>query len=88
MRGQQFADFLDRFDDCVAEFLVLKMCAHSIDKSLPELFAAFFMNRFIADHGKLARARRHENEHGIAFARFVNTELMKFLLRRDKWIEA
>ncbi len=88
MRRQQFTDFLDRFDDCVAEFLVLKMRAHSIDKSLPELFAAFFMNRFIAHHGKLMRAGRHKNKHGIAFARFVHAEPMKFLLRRDKWIDA
>ena len=64
------------------------MRAHSIDKSLPELFAAFFMNRFIAHHGKLMRTGDDENEHGIAFARFVHTEPMKFLLRRDKWIDA
>ena len=88
MRRERFTSFLDRLDDCLAEFLVPKMRAHSIDKSLPELFAAFFMNRFIAHHGKLVRARHHENEHGIAFARFVNAEPMKFLLRRDKWIEA
>jgi len=88
MRSQQLTDFLDRFDDCVAEFLVLKMRAHSIDKSLPELFAAFFMNRFISHHRELMRARSHENEHRIAFARFVNTEPMKFLPRRDKWIDA
>ena len=88
MRSEHFTSFLDRFDDRMAEFLALKMRAHSIDKSLPELFAAFFMNRFIAHHGKFMRARRHENEHGIAFARFVNTEPMKFLLRRDKWIDA
>ena len=88
MRSEHFTSFLDRFDDCMAEFLVLKMRAHSIDKSLPELFAAFFMNRFIAHHGKLMRAGHDENEHGIAFARFVHTEPMKFLLRRDKWIDA
>ena len=88
MRSEHFTSFLDRFDNCVAEFLLLKMRAHSIDKSLPELFAAFFMDRLIAHHGKLMRARRHENEHGIAFASFVHTKPMKFLLRRDKWIDA
>ena len=88
MRSEHFTSFLDRFHDCVAEFLVLKMRAHSIDKSLPELFATFFMNRFIAHHGKLMRAGHNENEHGIAFARFVHTEPMKFLLCRDKWIDA
>jgi len=88
MGSEHFASFLDRLDDCVAEFLVLKMRAHSIDKSLPELFAAFFINRFISHHRKLMRARSHENKHRIAFARFVNTEPMKFPLRRDKWIDA
>ena len=86
MRSQQLTDFLDRFDDCVAEFLVLKMRAHSIDKSLPELFAAFFMNRLVAYHGKLMRAGRDENEHGVAFARSVHAESIKFFLRSNQWI--
>ena len=88
MRGQQFTDFLDRFDDSMVEFFFLKMRAHCLDKSVPELFAAFFMNRVIAHHGKLMRTGHDENEHGIAFACFVHTEPMKFLLRRDKCIDA
>ena len=88
MGSEHFTSFLDRFDDCVAKFLVLKMRAHSIDKSLPELFAAFFMDRLIAHHGKLMRAGHDENEHGIAFARFVHAEPMKLLLRRHKRIDA
>jgi hypothetical protein len=87
MRSEHFTSFLDRFDDCVAEFPVLKMRAHSIDKPLPELFAAFFMNGFIAHHGKLMRAGRDENEHGIALARFVHTESIKFFLRSNQWID-
>ena len=86
MRSEHFTSFLDRFDDRMAEFLALKMRAHSIDKSLPELFAAFFMNRLVAYHGKLMRAGRDENEHGVAFARSVHAESIKFFLRSNHWI--
>jgi len=61
MRGYHFADLLDGFDDGMTEFLVLKMCPHSIDNALPELVAALLVNRFIADDGELVRARRDEN---------------------------
>src|SRR5437588_11686677 len=65
MSGQYFSDFLDRLDDGVTEFLAPKMRAHSIDKALPEFFIAFFVNGLIADHGKLMRARRDEDQHGV-----------------------
>jgi hypothetical protein len=86
MRRQPFADFLNPFDERVAEFLVLKMFPHSIDNALPELLAAFFVNRFIANNSELARARRYENQHRIAFARFVHAEPVKFPLRNNQWI--
>ena len=86
MRRQQFTDFLDRFDDCVAEFLVLKMRAHGVDKSLPELPAAFLVNGLVANHGKLMRSGRDENEHSIALARFVHAESMKLFLGSNQWI--
>ena len=63
------------------------MRTHRLDQSLPELFAAFFVNGLIADHGKLVRARRHENEHGVAFRRLVHSEPMKFFLRGNQWID-
>ena len=86
--GQYFSDFLDRLDECVTEFLVLKMRAHSIDKALPEFFTAFFVNGLIADHGKLMRARRDEDQHGVPVRRFVHPELMKFLLRGGQRIDS
>jgi len=87
MRGEYFSDLVDRFDECVTEFLAPKMRAHSIDKALPELFAAFFVNGLIADHGKLVRTRRHENEHGVPFARLVHSHPVEPFLRRDQWID-
>src|SRR5207237_9604599 len=63
--GQYFSDFLDRLDECVTEFLVLKMRAHCIDKALPEFFTAFFVSGLIADHGKLMTARREEDQPGV-----------------------
>jgi len=41
MGRERVADFIDRFDQRVIEFFVLKMLAHPIDKTLPELRAAF-----------------------------------------------
>jgi hypothetical protein len=86
MRGECVAGFFNRFDQCAAKFFVLEMRAHGIDKSLPELPAAFFMNGLVAYHGKLMRPGRDENEHGIALARFVHAESMKFFLRCNQWI--
>ena len=86
MCGQHFSDFLDRLDDGVTEFLVPKMRAHFIDKTLPELFAAFFVNGLIPDHGKLMPARRDENEHSVPFARLVHSHPVESFLRRDQRI--
>jgi hypothetical protein len=77
MFRQRFARFLDRFDQRVIEFLILKMRAHGIDEALPELFAALFMNRFVANHGEFVRTRRHEDKHSVAFLRSVHAELME-----------
>ena len=62
------------------------MLSHSLNQSLPEFFAAFFMDRFVAYDRKLVGARRHKNEHGIALRRFVHSEPMKLFLRSDEWI--
>ena len=87
MRGQQFTDFLDRFDDSMVEFFFLKMRAHCLDNSLPEFFAAFLMNCCVAHHGKLVRAGGNENEHGISLAGFLHAKPVKFLLRRNQRID-
>jgi hypothetical protein len=86
MRGECFAGFFNRFDECTAEFLVLKMRAHGVDKSLPELPAAFLVNGLVANHGKLMRSGRDENEHSIALERFVHAESMKLFLGSNQWI--
>ena len=88
MGRERLADFIDRFDQRVIEFFVLKMLAHPIDKTLPELLAAFFVDRLVADHGKLVRTRSDENQNSIAFVRFMQPEFVKFLLRGDKRITA
>ena len=88
MRGQQFTDFLDALDDGVTKPLILKMDTHSIHNVLPELFVAFFVNRFIANNGKLVRPRSYEDKHRIAFAGLVHSETLKLLLCNDQWIGA
>jgi hypothetical protein len=80
MRGQYSADFINRFDQRVAEVLILKMDAHSIHNVLPELFAAFFVNRLVADDGEFVRPGRYENKDGVALASLVHSETLKFLL--------
>ena len=88
MRGKHFAGFPDRFDECAAEFFILEMPAHSINKVLPELFPALFVDSFITHHSELMRAGRNENEHSIALARFVHAKALKFFLRGNQWIGA
>src|SRR2546428_8913445 len=87
MGGQRFARFLDRFDDGAAEFFVSKMGAHGVDKPLPKLLAAFFVNGFIANDSELARSRCHKNENRVALGRFVDAEPVKFFLGRDQRID-
>jgi hypothetical protein len=81
MFRQSFASFFDHFDQRVIEFFVLKMRAHGIDQALPELFAALFVDRFVANHGELMRAWRHEDQNGVSFARSMHAELVKSLCR-------
>jgi len=86
MPGQHAPNLLNRFDQRVTELLGLKMRAHSFYNALPELFAAFLMNRLIANNGELIYTRRHEDQHRVALARLVHIEPMKLLLRRKKGI--
>jgi len=88
MRGQQFADFPDAFDDGVAKLFVLKMSPHPTYNVLPELLAAPFVNRFITNNCELVGSRRYENQHGIALAGLVHSETLKFLLRNLQRIGA
>jgi len=81
MRRQHPADFVNRFCQRVAEFFILKMNPHSIHNLLPELFAAFLVNRFVADNGEFVGPRRYENKDGVALAGLVHCETLKFLLR-------
>jgi len=86
MPGQHAPNLLNRFDQRVTELLGLKMRAHCFYNALPELFAAFLMNRLIANNGEFMHTRRNENQHRVALARLVHTQPMKLLLRRNKRI--
>ena len=86
MRRQHLADFVDRFCQRVSEFFILKMNPHSIDNVLPELFAAFFVNRLVADNGEFVSPRSHENKDGVALLGLVHSESSKFLLRNRNCI--
>src|SRR6266487_5807498 len=88
MRGQHFADFLNRLDQRVAEFLVLKMCPHSFDNALPKLVATFLVNGFIANNSELVLAWCDENQNRVLLTRLVHTKLMKLFLRCSEWIAA
>lgn len=83
MCGQRFARFADRMNKRIAELLVLEMFAHRIDNSLPKLFPAFLMNRFVADDREFVCARRDPYQDRIPLARFVHSQLVKSLRRGD-----
>ena len=87
MRSERFTGFLDRFDQGVAEFLISEMQTHSFNQLLPELLAALFVDRFVADHREFVRTRRDKNQDRISLRRFVHPEPMKFFLRSDQWID-
>jgi hypothetical protein len=86
MRGQHFADFVNRFCERVTEFFILKMEAHPVDNMLPELFAAFFVNRFVANNSEFVGSRRYENQHRIALAGLMHSKAVKLLLCNDQRI--
>ena len=83
MRREHFADFSDHLRQCVIEFFVLKMRPHPVHNVLPELFAAFFVDRLIANNSELARSWRYENQHRIALAGLIHSEPLKFFLSND-----
>jgi len=83
MRGEQFADFINRIYQGIAEPLILKMPAHCRDNALPKFIPAFFMNRVVANDRKFMNTRRDEDQHCVALARLVHTEPMKLFLRRN-----
>jgi len=86
MFRQRFAGFLDRFDQRVIEFFILEMRAHRIDDALPELFAALFVDGLVANDREFVRARRHEDQNGVSFARSVHAELVESLCRGGEHI--
>ena|SRR5437016_11054308 len=88
MRGQHFADLANRSRQRMTEFFILKMAAHLIDKALPKLLAAPFVNRLVTDDSEFVRPWRYENQHGIALAGLVHSETLKFFLRNLQWIGA
>ena len=81
MLRQHLADFANRFCERLAEFFTLKMNAHSIHNALPELFAALFVDRRVADNGEFVGPWRHENKDGVALAGLVHSQTLKFPLR-------
>lgn len=86
MRGKRIADFVDRFDQRVAEFLVPEMLAHVFYQTPPQLFTALLMDRFVPDDGELVRARCDENENVVVPGVFVQAEPLKSFLRGHHWI--
>ena len=87
MRGEGLSCLLDRFDKRVAELFVFKMRTHRLDQALPKLLAALLVDGFVTDHGKLARAWCHKNQHRVSFRGLVHSKTMKFFLCGDQWID-
>ena len=67
MLRQQLPASSDRMDDGVGEMLRFEMRAASPASTLPRILAAFLVHASISDDRKLLRARRNEDQNGVAF---------------------
>src|SRR5437868_7821344 len=81
MFREQFAGRFDPFHQRPGEILAQEMFAHPGHEVLPELFAAFLVDAFIAYHRKFLFARRDKNKDGVAFGRLFHPKMDEFLLR-------
>src|ERR1039458_8963168 len=63
MFRQQVAGLLHAVDDARREFGLAKVTAHGVCQLPPEFVPALRMDGFVADDGKLVRARSHKNQH-------------------------
>jgi hypothetical protein len=86
MFGEHLGCFVNSVNDAAAEIFLLKMRAHRVYQRLPERVATFLVHTDIAHHREPMRARRYENEHGIAVVGLVHAKLHKFLHRAPKRI--
>ena len=87
MCGECGARFANRVDNGMAEFFAPEMLAHLLNNALPQIFAAFLVDRFVADDGKFVRAWRDKDQNGVTVRRFLHAEPIKFFLRRDQWVD-
>lgn len=78
MDRQHPADFINCFDQRLAEFFMLKVIPHPVDNTLPELFAAALVNRPITNDGDLVGSRCYKNEDSVTLPGLVHCELLKF----------
>ena len=84
--GQFLTDFLNRFYQRITKLLILKMRPHFFHNAVPELITAFFMNPVVANNREFVNTRRDKNQHRIVLARFMQSEPVKLLPRRDEGI--
>src|ERR1039457_6217990 len=81
MLRQQVAGLLHAVNDARREFGFAKVAGHGVRQLPPEFIPALRMNAFIADDGKLVRARGHENQYTVPFGRLVHAQAQEFRLR-------
>ena len=68
-------------DDARREFGFAEVAGHGFRQLPPEFISAFCVDGFIADDGKLVRARGHKNKHAVPFRRLVHAQAHEFRLR-------
>ena len=81
MLRQQVAGLLHAVDDARRKFGFAKVAGHGVRQLPPEFIPALRVNAFIADDGKLVRARGHENQHAVPFGGLVHAQAQEFRLR-------
>jgi len=68
MGGEKRPGAFDAVHQSCSEIALAEEAAHGRGQFPPELLPALFMDSLVADDGKTARARRDENQDGVAVA--------------------
>jgi hypothetical protein len=78
---QQIAGLLHPVNDARREFGFAEVTGHGVRQLPPEFVPAFCMNAFVANDGKLVRARRHKNQHAVPLRGLIQAQPQEFHLR-------
>lgn len=83
MFGQQVTGFVDAVHQGLGPLLLLEIAGHFVGDVVPELFAAFFVDGFVAYDGKIAGFGGDENQYIVMIGPLVQVHAGKIFLGGD-----